>query len=223
MTKQTTERIQAAQKRHPDMQTYRVQRGDTLWRLAQRFGTSTNALMKLNDIESPEYLLAGVNIVVPNTHRSRQRHDNSPAIRSHTGTSNNTQKASSSPSYSSGARLQWPTKGPLTSRFGPRNGRQHEGIDIGAKQGAKIMAAADGEVIFSGKRGGYGNLVLVKHTDGLVTVYAHNERNLVYPGQWVRRGQLIARVGRTGRATDCHLHFEVRKGLQPVNPLLHLP
>ncbi|MEM9770690.1 MAG: peptidoglycan DD-metalloendopeptidase family protein [Cyanobacteria bacterium P01_D01_bin.73] len=119
----------------------------------------------------------------------------------------------------------WPTKGVFTSGYGWRWGRMHKGIDIAAPIGTPIVAAADGEVVFSGwNSGGYGNLVDIRHTDGSLTRYAHNSRNLVKRGQKVRQGQLIAEMGSTGRSTGPHLHFEIRQpGQGAINPKAVLP
>lgn len=120
-------------------------------------------------------------------------------------------------------RFVWPVEGQLTSRFGIRRGRPHEGIDVSAPQGTPIVAAADGKVMFSGTLRGYGNLILIKHTDGFFTSYAHNRKNLVQKGQEIKGGERVALVGRTGRATGSHLHFEVRQGQKARNPLFFLP
>ncbi|HEY0839187.1 MAG TPA: M23 family metallopeptidase, partial [Vulgatibacter sp.] len=120
-------------------------------------------------------------------------------------------------------RLQWPVQGVLYSRFGARGATRHDGIDIAAPEGSTIVAAADGEVIHSGTQRGYGNLVIVRHEGGLITIYAHNRENLVRDGAQVKRGQPIAKVGRTGRATGPHCHFEVRQGTTPLDPLDFLP
>ena len=120
-------------------------------------------------------------------------------------------------------RLRWPVEGgTVTSRFGKRGKRLHDGIDIGADRGTPVVAAEAGTVLFAGEHGSYGNLVVLKHDDGLVTVYAHNEQNLVRKGQRVRQGQRIGKVGQTGRATGPHLHFEVRRGTTPENPMRFL-
>jgi murein DD-endopeptidase MepM/ murein hydrolase activator NlpD len=111
----------------------------------------------------------------------------------------------------------------VTSQFGPRDGSFHDGIDISAPTGTPIRAVAEGEVIFSNALHGYGKIVILRHRNGLVTVYAHNSRNVVQEGDWVRRGQIVARVGQTGRASGPHLHFEVRKDNQARNPLRYLP
>lgn len=118
----------------------------------------------------------------------------------------------------------WPVKGKLTSRFGLRGSARHEGIDIAAPAGTKIVAAADGKVTFSGwGPSGYGKIIMIKHSAKYVTVYSHNSKNLVLAGKSVKQGDAIALVGETGRANGSHLHFEVRVYLIPRNPLLYLP
>ncbi|MER3477854.1 MAG: peptidase M23, partial [Leptolyngbya sp. ERB_1_2] len=133
-----------------------------------------------------------------------------------------------SDAYMPGDRFKgymWPAKGMLTSPYGWRWGRMHKGIDIAAHVGTPIMAAASGKVITAGwNDGGYGNLVEVQHTDGSVTLYAHNSRLLVRVGQQVRQGQQIAEMGSTGFSTGPHSHFEVHlPGRGAVNPIALLP
>lgn len=119
----------------------------------------------------------------------------------------------------------WPAEGVFTSGYGMRWGRMHRGIDIAAPIGTPIVAAAPGEVVVAGwSRGGYGNLVKVKHPDGSLTLYAHNNKILVRKGQEVTQGQQIAEMGSTGRSTGPHLHFEIHpSGKGAVNPLAYLP
>ncbi|AFZ46155.1 Peptidase M23 [Cyanobacterium stanieri PCC 7202] len=117
----------------------------------------------------------------------------------------------------------WPARGTFTSGFGPRWGRMHRGIDIAGPVGTPIVAAADGEVISSGwNSGGFGNWVRIRHSDGSITLYAHNSRNHVRRGQQVRQGQLIADMGSTGFSTGPHLHFEIHRGGRAVDPMGHL-
>ena len=117
-----------------------------------------------------------------------------------------------------------PTGGVVSSVFGlrkdPVNGEKHfhRGIDIAAAAGAPVKAAAAGKVVFSGRMAGYGNLVEVDHGNGLMTRYGHNSANLVSVGDEIQAGQAIALVGKTGRSTGNHLHFEVRKDGKAVNP-----
>lgn len=105
-------------------------------------------------------------------------------------------------------------------RTNPISGRRemHEGIDFAGRQGLTVQAAGDGVVIWSGRRGGYGNMVEVSHGDGYVTRYAHNKENLVNVGQRVSKGEAIAKMGSTGRSTGAHVHFEVLHDGKVVNP-----
>jgi murein DD-endopeptidase MepM/ murein hydrolase activator NlpD len=135
--------------------------------------------------------------------------------------------AASSPPPSSGggnpsaAGLIWPVSGPITSGFGWRWGRMHEGIDIGAACGTPIRAAAGGTVIFAGWMDGYGNITIIDHGGGLATAYGH-QSSLYVGGGSVSQGQAIGAVGSTGHSTGCHLHFEVRVNGTPVDPLNYL-
>jgi murein DD-endopeptidase MepM/ murein hydrolase activator NlpD len=112
----------------------------------------------------------------------------------------------------SGAKLFWPVAdGRLVSSFGPRNGSFHDGVDIACSSGTPVYAAHSGTVLYSdNKLSGYGNLLIVKGNDQLITVYAHNRKLLAKAGSSVKRGQMIAEVGSTGRSSGPHLHFEVR-------------
>jgi lipoprotein NlpD len=121
------------------------------------------------------------------------------------------------------ARLAWPLHGVLYGRYGVRGGRRHDGIDLSAPEGTAIHAASTGTVIYAGDQPGYGSIVILRHEGGLVTLYAHCSALLVAEGAAVKVGQPIARVGQSGRTTGPHVHFEVREGTRPRNPLLFLP
>ncbi|MFL5922306.1 MAG: murein hydrolase activator EnvC family protein [Gaiellaceae bacterium] len=136
---------------------------------------------------------------------------------------------SSSSSYSpagdatpSAAGFIWPVNGPVTSPFGWRWGRMHEGIDIGAGEGTPIRAAAAGRVVYGGWMSGYGNLVAIDHGGGISTAYGHQSSIAVGLGQVVSQGQTIGYVGCTGHCFGPHLHFEVRVNGSPVDPLGYL-
>lgn len=122
----------------------------------------------------------------------------------------------------------FPTRGWVTSYYGPRmsphSGRlkMHEGIDIGAKPGSVVLSPADGIVTFSGHKPGFGNLVQVDHGYGIETYFGHNKKNLVKTGTKIKRGELIAQVGNTGRSTGPHLHYEVRVNGVAVDPLYYI-
>jgi murein DD-endopeptidase MepM/ murein hydrolase activator NlpD len=122
----------------------------------------------------------------------------------------------------SAAGFIWPVNGPVVSGFGMRWGRMHEGIDIAASSGTPIHAAAAGTVIHAGWLGGYGNLVVLDHGDGLSTAYAHASAILVGLGQRVSQGETLSLVGSTGNSSGPHLHFEVRVNGSAVDPLFYL-
>jgi lipoprotein NlpD len=140
-----------------------------------------------------------------------------------TSTSTSTPTPTSTSTRSGGPPLAWPLHGVLYGRFGVRAGARHDGIDIAAPEGTAVRAAADGTAVYVGEPPGYGAVVILRHAGGLVTVYAHNAAVLVREGARVTRGEAIAKVGQTGRTTGPHLHFEVREGSRPRNPLLYLP
>jgi murein DD-endopeptidase MepM/ murein hydrolase activator NlpD len=123
----------------------------------------------------------------------------------------------------------WPVQGRLLSPFGRRNdpfsgesGDMHPGVDLSSPVGTPVKVAADGVVVHAEFSGGYGRLIVVDHGEGLQTYYAHLSRMDVIPGQEVRRGQIVAATGASGRVTAPHLHYEVRQGGTPVNPYSYL-
>jgi len=120
------------------------------------------------------------------------------------------------------AFLSTPSRGGITSYYGYRWGRLHKGIDIGARTGTPIYAAADGTIESASWDRGYGNLVKISHGSGIETLYGHTSKMVVKAGQKVKKGQLIAYVGSTGHSTGPHLHFEVRLNGNSVNPLKYL-
>jgi murein DD-endopeptidase MepM/ murein hydrolase activator NlpD len=119
------------------------------------------------------------------------------------------------------APLAWPVSGQVISKFGPKEGgRTNDGINIAASAGAPVYAAADGMVIYAGNEvPGYGNMVVLSHADGRSTVYAHAQSLNVARGQFVKQGDSIARVGQTGGVSKPQLHFAVRSGKKPLDPL----
>jgi murein DD-endopeptidase MepM/ murein hydrolase activator NlpD len=125
---------------------------------------------------------------------------------------------------------QWPTSGEISSYYGwrksPFGGRSesfHDGIDIANDSGTKVCAAADGQVVFAGWQPVYGRTILIEHGHGFTTKYAHNSALLVEEGDRVKKGQVIARMGTTGRSTGPHLHFSIMKWDQTLDPLIYLP
>ncbi len=192
-----------------------VKPGQTLWRIARAYKIDEQELARLNDIRDPTELKVGQALYVPGASAVI---DVPPAP----GTPGAVAQGAAKPEAHR-SRFAWPIQGVLVSRFGIRGAEHHDGIDIAAPEGTPIAAAAAGKVIFAGVQHGYGNLAIVDHGSGEATVYAHCEQLLVKLGDEVAAGQVIAKVGRTGRATGPHLHFEVRERAQPRNPLLFLP
>ncbi len=121
-------------------------------------------------------------------------------------------------------RFRWPVRGRIIAGFGTKaNGEKNDGINLAVPEGTSVKAAEDGVVIYAGNElKSYGNLVLIRHKDGWVSAYAHNRSINVKRGEEIRRGQIIAEAGMTGSVTSPQVHFELRKGATPVNPLDHL-
>jgi lipoprotein NlpD len=216
-----------------------VKRGETVWRIARAYGIDPADLMETNGLADPRELAEGAELFVPGAERVVEvpgavATATAPAAASSPGEavrderSEERSRVASAPAArravsAKDVELAWPLRGVLYGRFGVRSGQRHDGIDIAAPEGTPVRAAADGTVIYAGEQAGYGALVIVKHEDGLVTLYAHNSAVLVKDGARVRKGDPVARVGQTGRTTGPHLHFEVREGTRPKNPLLYLP
>ena len=116
----------------------------------------------------------------------------------------------------------WAVRGRISSSFGQRRGRHHDGMDIPARRGTWIRAAEAGRVVHIGDVGDYGRVVILKHSGIFKTVYAHNRVNRVRLGEFVEKGDVIAEVGTTGNARGSHLHFELRRGARAEDPLLYL-
>jgi lipoprotein NlpD len=189
--------------------THVVARGETVYRIAHEYGISSDRLMQANGLQDPRDLAVGQILVIP---------DHSVAMASEAGLADQWIPPRADRQFA------WPVEsGIVSSPFGIRNGVMHDGVDIAAPAGTPVNAADDGVVIYCGRLRGYGNVVILQHTQGYVTVYGHNQRNLVTDGQRVKRGQQIAELGSTGRASAPNLHFEVRCDNHPANPLAYLP
>ncbi|MFC1546082.1 LysM peptidoglycan-binding domain-containing M23 family metallopeptidase [Pseudomonadota bacterium] len=209
--------------------TYRVRKGDTLYSIGKRFGVDHKLLARRNHIGWPYTIYVGQNLSLTRTAAKPQympipkaRVKSKRTIKKSTRSTKKTTHRKKAVNGS--VKLRWPLSAKITSRFGRRGSRMHDGIDIGAKEGTPIYAAAAGEVVYSDQRlSGYGKLIIIRHSSDMFTAYAHNQRNLVRKGNRVKAGSVIARVGKTGRASGPHLHFEVRRGSTPVDPLAYLP
>ena len=197
---------------------HHVRPGENLFRIGKAYGIDYHRLARINHVPPPYRIRAGQRLFIPGATRqlpvtiiTPRAASSKPPVRSPAS------RASASGAFS------WPVSGRISSKFGKRNPGHHDGIDIAARKGTSIRAARSGKVIFSDRLSGYGNVIIVEHDGGFTTVYAHNDRNLVHTGARVSRGQRIATVGETGRATGPHLHFEIRKDNIARNPLYYLP
>lgn len=196
---------------------HEVRQGENLYRIGKAYSISHERLAQINGLANPDRLSVGQRIFIPGRRRRLPVNLITPA-RALT-------EAPGEQEFPRGAGVfVWPlTSGTVTSSFGPRGRSFHDGIDIGAPTGTPVRAARVGTVIFGDRLRGYGNVVIVAHSGGYATVYAHNEENLVRTGDNVRQGQVIARVGRSGRTSGPNLHFEIRKDNVARNPLYFLP
>ena len=188
-----------------------VEKGMTLWRIARGYGVDLETLQWVNAIEDVTDIPVGMRIFIPGAgkvlHLKPYRPGEIPT-----------------PRPPQAVAIMWPLNAAPSSAYGPRRGRRHEGIDLPRPKGTPISAAANGRVVYSGQgMKGYGKVIVVKHNEDISTVYAHNSKNLVRMGERVKQGQVIARVGSTGRATGPHLHFEVRRRGVAEDPLRYLP
>jgi len=180
---------------------YTVKRRDNLSKIASKYHSSVNKIADINDLES-QLIKKGQRVFIPNA--SLSNWDRAVAL---------------------GNIFKSPVKGRLTSRMGfrkdPFTGRiaYHPGIDIANRTGTPIYASQFGRIIYTGYRGGYGRTVMIAHPKGYVTLYGHLSRILVRRGQVVKQGQVIAKMGNTGRSTGPHLHFEIHQNGKLVNPL----
>jgi len=188
--------------------THRVERGQTLWRIARSYGVEVNELVQANGIADPTQIETGQEIRIPGAtgqievavHRPRK-------------------------ARARDADWRWPVaNGRVLSYFGaPRKTHRHAGVDIVGRPGQAVLATRRGTIVYSSDdMRGYGKTVIIDHGDGIRTLYAHNSKLLVRVGEKVRAGQTIARIGKTGNASTEHCHFEVRRETTPIDPLRYL-
>lgn len=182
-----------------------VKPGESLEKISRKYRVSRLELQQLNDIYDPADINAGMEIFIP---RLKPAPPKRPEDRRLV-----TRKANS---------LVWPAKGTISSGYGVRHGRMHQGIDITKDGGREIRAAEAGTVVFAGTKKGYGRTLIIDHGNGLRTLYAHNAKLYARKNNRVKRGAIIAKMGATGRSNGIHLHFEVRLRNKPQNPLRYL-
>ncbi len=188
-----------------------VRSGETVYHIAHAYGVSVKRLLEANHLSDARDLRVGQSLLIPGSYS----YASLGGAESASGAMWNVPRAT--------RQFAWPLwSGTVTSCFGMRHGTMHDGVDIAAPVGTAVRAADTGVVVFVGTLNGYGNTVIVRHSDNYVTVYGHNSRILVGEGSSVARGQTIAEVGTSGRTTGPNLHFEVRYDNHAFNPLSYL-
>ncbi|MBI1985620.1 MAG: M23 family metallopeptidase [Rhodospirillales bacterium] len=215
--------------------THTVQRGDTLYAIARQYQADPYALARANGLAPPYAIQAGETLLLPSRPPSVVADLASPAEAGFAKAGAPVASAAPPPQRTppttvprpqpvTGDGFIWPVKGKVLSGFGTKaKGLRNDGINIAADLGAPVMASENGVVAYAGNElRGFGNLLLIKHSNGWVSAYAHNDRLLVKRGDAVRKGQQIATVGATGNVRNPQLHFELRRGRIAEDPVKHL-
>lgn len=214
-----------------------VNKGDTLYGISRIYGIDVKTLAANNGLEEPYTLIVGQRIALngsprPVSQATPPKTSAKPVVASSSAVKpaavNKTaaapkQTATKVSKYRK-TKFLWPVKGTICSNYGTiGKGRANDGINIKAPLGTAVKAADKGVIAYAGNElKGFGNLILVRHDDGWITAYAHNQKLLVKKGQRVARGEKIATVGTTGGVNSPQLHFEIRAGKNPVNPTAYL-
>jgi murein DD-endopeptidase MepM/ murein hydrolase activator NlpD len=217
--------------REPDLVTsdevrHRVEKGQTLYRIAKTYGLTVEALMQANGIDDPRELKVGEALRIPGAAKPAAKVVDAdapePTPPSRPVAPPEKRQAKVVKVGKANGPLAWPLRGVLYARFGRKGKEPHDGIDLAAPAGSPVKTAAPGVTLYAGEQQGYGLIVIVEHEGGLITLYAHNRDVRVKTGQKVREGQVVATVGDSGKTSGPHLHFEVRRDGKPVDPLDYL-
>lgn len=206
---------------------YRVRRGDTLHAVASMFGVSASQLVAVNNIPAPYRIKPGQKLRIPAAYRVVTAAEKQDFQRQDARTPRETSSVISSSLASPGLGVSknpsgfiWPVHGAVISGYGPKDdGLYNDGINIAAPRGTPVAAAADGVVAYVGNDlKSYGNLVLIRHSGGMMTAYAHLSSISAKKGMAVGKGQIIGTVGATGAVPASQLHFEIRRGSKTCDP-----
>jgi len=219
----------------PAGRIHRVRRGETLSHIAGRYGLRLGDLVAANPGIDPDRLLVGQRIRIPTPQDEAPpvvvaRRTEGPPVAADPGAPPPVppeayRRASETPAPPlSREGFLWPVEGRVVDGFGPKgNGLRNDGVNIAAPEGTPVRAAESGVVVYAGEAiPAFGRMLMLRHDGGWLTAYAHNATLLVTVGDVVRRGQVIARVGATGDVPSPQLHFQVRKGTEPVDPVAFL-
>jgi murein DD-endopeptidase MepM/ murein hydrolase activator NlpD len=194
-----------------------VERHQTLYRICKTYGVNINEVASVNEISDHHKIQVGQRILIPGAKKVLK-----VEIYIDDVVEESEEKGKEKIVYPKSDFI-WPVVGSRTAGFDDSDRNRHQGIDISSPLGTSIKASNSGVVVYSGDTiKGYGNLIILRHPGEWVTVYAHNQANLVEEGTSVEKGQVIAKVGQTGRATGPHLHFEVRRKNKAVDPMMLL-
>ncbi len=199
---------------------HRVEEGETLSQLSINYNVSLEDILEINDLNPNDIVYVDDEIFIPNAsriihkkivHKKNKKKNKIKIVRKQVeikGLNKNS--------------LPWPVDGVLISKFSKNKKYYNDGIDIAIRNSTPIKLVLDGEIIFSGYQKGYGNIVIAQHKNKIITIYAHNKKNLVKTGQKLKRGHSIALVGSSGNSKRSKLHFEIRKGVKALDPLIYL-
>jgi murein DD-endopeptidase MepM/ murein hydrolase activator NlpD len=201
--------------------THVVQPGETVYRISRYYEVPIESVIRANRVSDVTDVAVGTRLFIPNAHRPAATASIAllPGAIQRPGTSGRVLAL-----RESNLVFTWPLHGEVSSRFGYRGGKGHDGIDIRAPRGTPVYAAEAGRVIHAGGGlGDYGKVVILKHVGRYSTVYAHHDSLRVSKGEFVEKGDLIGTVGTSGNASGPHLHFEVRRDRVPADPLSYLP
>ena len=228
--------------RLPKPRRHVVRPGDTIYGISRTYEVAVSRLVQVNDISPPYKIVVGRVLRLPDSVEPAANSKNAPVTNAPVSKSStvaqrkpsiptarpvakNVPTAIPKPPPLSKGKFLLPVRGRLLSKFGPKGrGLRNDGVNIAAPRGTPVRAAENGIVVYSGNALlGFGNMVLLRHANGYMTAYAHNEAIAVSRGDTVRRGQVIAKVGSTGNVAKPQLHFEIRKGKRAINPAKFLP
>ncbi|MCL2626064.1 MAG: LysM peptidoglycan-binding domain-containing M23 family metallopeptidase [Cystobacterineae bacterium] len=190
-----------------DLPVHTVAKGETFYGIARSHGVLLAELLAVNGLRETDVLQVGQPLLIPASSIPLEGRPIGPGERG---------------GAVSGFSLEWPLQGMLYAKFGKKGKEIHDGIDLAAPLGTPVKAAAGGKVLYAGEQKGYGNIVIIEHTAGLITLYAHNHELRIQAGDKVAAGAVIATVGQSGRTSGPHLHFELRKNGIAVDPLPYL-
>ncbi len=200
-----------------------VKKDETLWRIARTYDVKLSRLARANHIKDPSDINTGVRLYIPGAKRVLKVPPASTAAAASSLPSSSSTRGRKRDYKKYRGGFLWPVRGRLLQGFGTKNGIRNDGIDILTGKDAVVKAAKEGEVVYVGSSyRSYGRIIIIKHRDDIYTVYANNKSNSVRTGERVKKGDMIARAGATD-SKDAFIHFEVREGKRPVNPLFFLP